>query len=238
MGIFGLSYKKVLLEDDEFKISAEDDDAKTKPEEDDEEDTGGDDNDLNIEEDDAKTDDSDSGEDTTSPEEDKSDTDNEDNDDFKISADDEEESTDDSTDTEDNTTNDTGDDVTDDSTDTEDDTSGEEDSDEESKLYASLSDKDKEAKNTELKGNYRELYMHCDNIIEKLNAIPKETENNEILGRLISTLSDLKVYIEFYLSNSYNDKSYIENDIMFNKYLNILNGVKNIIKDIKILIEM
>ena len=75
--------------------------------------------------------------------------------------------------------------------------------------------------------------MRCDSILEKVKLIPKDSDNVSIYKRIVSTLSDLKVYIDFYLDKVYDSKSYVENDIMFNKYLAILNGIKNILKTLK-----
>ena len=43
--------------------------------------------------------------------------------------------------------------------------------------------------------------------------------------------NDLKGYIEFYITNTYNTKSYIENMVNFQKYLTILNGIRMTLKD-------
>ena len=226
MGMFGLG---LILEDDEFKISAGDDkedDTTVDPEADDTADTD-------------NTDDTTTPEDDTESSGDTEPVDDEDNDDFTISARDDDTDTEDNADGEENTGDDTPEDNTDGEEDTGDDTpeDGEEE-DPSTKMYDSLSDQDKENKNVALKGNYRELYMNCDSIIEKLNDIPKEIDNNAIVGNVISSLSDLKSYIEYYLANNFNNRTFIENDIMFNKYLSILNGIKNVIKDIQILIEL
>ena len=100
-----------------------------------------------------------------------------------------------------------------------------------------MTDVEKNNKNIELKANFQELYMKCDSIIEKIKLIPKDNDNVNIYKRIINTLSDLKVYVEFYLDKVFSSKSFLENDTMFNKYLAILNGVKNIMKTIDSNIE-
>ena len=75
--------------------------------------------------------------------------------------------------------------------------------------------------------------MSCDSIIEKLKMVPKTTDNVNIYKRVVNTLFDLKSYIEFYLDKVFDSKSFLENDIMFNKYLGILNGVKNVLKTVQ-----
>ena len=75
--------------------------------------------------------------------------------------------------------------------------------------------------------------MSCDSIIEKLKMVPKTIDNVNIYKRVVNTLFDLKSYIEFYLDKVFDSKSFLENDIMFNKYLGILNGVKNVLKTVQ-----
>ena len=75
--------------------------------------------------------------------------------------------------------------------------------------------------------------MTCDSIIEKLKMIPKDIDNVNIYKRIMNTLLDLKAYIEFYLERVYDSKSFLENDVMFTKYLGILNGVKNVLKTLE-----
>lgn len=134
-------------------------------------------------------------------------------------------------------TDDSGEDIENTDSDTSNNIEDSEDSGEDTKskfdaaLYDSLSDSEKANKNAELLSNYKDLYISCDNIIEKINNINKDTESIKVLQRIACTLSDLKYYISFYLDNNYKNKSYYENDIMFNKYLSILNGVKNVLQE-------
>ena len=75
--------------------------------------------------------------------------------------------------------------------------------------------------------------MACDTILEKIKMIPIDNDNADIYKRISTTLTDLKSYIEFYLDKVFNNKSLLENDIMFNKYLAILNGIKNVLKTVQ-----
>ena len=100
-------------------------------------------------------------------------------------------------------------------------------------LFDTLSDEEKQNKILELKGNFKNMYITCDNVINKINDIYKNSENIKILQRIVVSLTDLKTYIQFYITNVFNGKSYFENDVMFNKYLAILNGIKSILQQIE-----
>lgn len=103
----------------------------------------------------------------------------------------------------------------------------------ERQLFDSLSPEEQAIKNNMLKKLYIELYTNCNNIIDKLNNIGSELDEvNPQIKRVLALLFNLKQMIDDYLTNIYKTKSYIENDIMFNRYLSVLNSVKNIIKDI------
>ena len=215
-------------EDTEPEIEGEDEEddaADTEGEEDseeddnydintDEEDTEGENTEEETDAEDSNTEDSEGGEDNTEDKE------SDEDDDYTIKTDGEE----DSEGGEDGEES-TGDETTEEQP--------EEDTKENEEMFDSLSDVEKENKILELKNNYNSMYATCDSIIDKIDDIPKMEENKDILKRVVRTLSDLKVYIRYHLTKNFDEKSYIENDILFNKYLSILNGIKNVIKEIE-----
>lgn len=102
-------------------------------------------------------------------------------------------------------------------------------------LFDSLSPQEQKEKNIELKKLYFQLYSNCDYVIDKLNNISDADmeEYGVQIRKVLSVLFDLKQMISDYATKLYASKSYIENDIMFNRYLSILNTVKNITSDIR-----
>ena len=101
-------------------------------------------------------------------------------------------------------------------------------------LFDSLSIPEQQIKVKELKNQFGELYGNCLSIIDRLNNISLEL-NDEYpqLKRLNEILYNLKDTISFYILNIYDIKSYFENDIIFNRYLAILNGVKTVLNTVK-----
>ena len=231
MGIYSRYILEADKDEDNFDINIEEDDtSKGNNKENNEEKTEEldlkDDEDMTVDADATeKQAEEDNNQDDETTDENNEETPAEDNEDFTINPDDE--NTDNSEEDTENTDSDTTNNIEDSEEDDGEDTKSKFDA----ALYDSLSDSEKANKNAELLSNYKDLYISCDNIIEKINNINKDTENIKVLQRIACTLSDLKYYISFYLDNNYKNKSYYENDIMFNKYLAILNGVKNVLQE-------
>lgn len=136
-----------------------------------------------------------------------------------------------------------------DSTDPNADDGGDDDSDEEDdseevdedslkamdgKLYEDLSPAEQKMKIRHHKQLFTDLLYTCANIGDKLNAIYIEDQDANLqVKRAGSMIFDLKQMISDYFLNTYDSKSYQENDIMFNRYLAVLNQVKGLTDDIK-----
>ena len=105
-------------------------------------------------------------------------------------------------------------------------------SDLEDNIFSSLTPEQKAIKVVELKGSYVELFKACDDILEKINLIPKENSTIEVFENITNTLLDLKTYIEYYISRTYDTRSYLENEVTLQKYTTIFNAVKEMFKEI------
>ena len=105
-------------------------------------------------------------------------------------------------------------------------------SDLEDSIFSSLTPEQKAIKVVELKGSYVELFKACDDILEKINLIPKENSTIEVFENITNTLLDLKTYIEYYISRTYDTRSYLENEVTLQKYTTIFNAVKEMFKEI------
>ena len=94
-------------------------------------------------------------------------------------------------------------------------------------LFASMTPQEQKMKIVKLKESYKELYERIGQIIEKYDAISLEFEDyGHIIKKSLDVLNDLKSYIADYMLELFDSKSYIENDVMFNRYLIILNTIK------------
>lgn len=99
-------------------------------------------------------------------------------------------------------------------------------------IFADLSKEEQSVKIEELKQLYSDLYSSVDDFIRKINDIDPDENNVRVIKRCSNTLYNLKKYISDYLLNLFPVKSYIENDVEFNRFLTILNSVANVINDI------
>ena len=160
------------------------------------------------------------------------DDDNPSDDDFNIDADDD-------TGDDDGGDSDTADTSTDDNEPTaEEDAANDESSEKdikakEKEIFASLSPAEQRVKNKQLKNRFKDLYDNCSNIIEKINEIGGDIQSvSPQLKRTISILFEIKSNIYDYLMDLYDANGYFENEIIYNKYLVMLNSVKNILVEI------
>lgn len=101
-------------------------------------------------------------------------------------------------------------------------------------LFDTLSPDEQHAKIKALKDLYIELYTTCENLMDKFNSVSLEYDDaNSQFKRIVNTLYGLKKMISDYLLNSFDSRSYLENDIMFNRYLAVLNSIKNVSTELK-----
>jgi uncharacterized protein YpmS len=68
--------------------------------------------------------------------------------------------------------------------------------------------------------------------LEKINNTETDETNIHTINRASMAVFTLRKYIADYINNSFPYKSYIENDITFNRFLSILNSVSSVLEDI------
>ena len=105
----------------------------------------------------------------------------------------------------------------------------------ENELFENLTDKQKQIKIKELKNNYVELFNRCDGIIDIINSRkPSDETTVQIFEYINNVILDLQNTVHDYLEHAFATKSYLENDAQFKSYLNILNTINNILKELNI----
>lgn len=98
-------------------------------------------------------------------------------------------------------------------------------------LYANLTPEEKAYRNMVLKNEYKNLYTLCGSILVQTGYFPNIAESQDVLKRIIKSLQNFRKYIEFYITNIYDTKSFYENKYQYEVYLQIFNGIKSIFKD-------
>lgn len=99
-------------------------------------------------------------------------------------------------------------------------------------IFSSLTAEEQIIKIKELQRLFGDLYTSVDDIHKKINDIGFDEDNIEIMNRISSTIYSLKKYIGDYITDKFPYKSYIENDIAFNRFLSILNSVTSVLNDV------
>ena len=107
--------------------------------------------------------------------------------------------------------------------------SDEEVNDDNTDIFSSLSAEEQQIKIKELKGLYQQMYTSCDELLDRINNLEFTEDSLPVMTRITYALYDLKKYISEYITSVFPRKSYIENDITFNRFLMILNSVKDIL---------
>lgn len=101
-------------------------------------------------------------------------------------------------------------------------------------IFDTLSPQEQKIKTVKLKELFMDLYNRCEEIINKLDSIGVDYEDlGSPIHKSIETLYSLKQMISTYLLYLFDSKSYIENDIVFNRFLTALNQIKLITKDMR-----
>lgn len=107
--------------------------------------------------------------------------------------------------------------------------SDEEVNDDNTDIFSSLSAEEQQIKIKELKGLYQQMYTSCDELLDRINNLEFTEDSLPVMTRITYALYDLKKYVSEYIISIFPRKSYIENDIAFNRFLMILNSVKDIL---------
>lgn len=105
--------------------------------------------------------------------------------------------------------------------------------DAENDIFNGLSDQDKVIKINELKDLYQDLYNRVITLYDKVNNIPKDDELIKVYNFIIDNLSDLKQFVYDYLTNTFDNKTYLENMVNYKKYLSTLNVINGILEEIR-----
>jgi hypothetical protein len=94
-------------------------------------------------------------------------------------------------------------------------------------IFSSLTKEEQAIKISELKKIFNNLYIYTSDMLEKINDINPDEDNLESIYRITSALYELKQNIGDYIKNIFPIKSYIENDIAYNRYLIIIRSITN-----------
>ncbi len=104
-------------------------------------------------------------------------------------------------------------------------------------IFSTLSKEEQSIKISELKKKFNELYIYISDMYGKINDINPDEDNLEAIYRVTSGLYSLRAYVGDYIKNIFSLKSYIENDITYNRFLTIIQSITQVINSLATEIE-
>lgn len=127
--------------------------------------------------------------------------------------------------------------IEDDSRNSENEDEGTEDNEENGKLgdslYQNLTPEEKANRDYAQKQEYLDMHHSCNRMIGQLNHFPMTSQSTKQIKPLMDALYSFKTYISYYLNHIYSTKSYLENHIKFIEYLQILDGFRQVFKEME-----
>lgn len=106
---------------------------------------------------------------------------------------------------------------------------GEEVNQDNTDMFATMSAEDQAMKITELKNLYGQLFSHIDDIQNKLTNVDLEDNTIDVITKISNELYNLKNYVEQYLTKRFNTASWYENEVMYNRFLMIIDSQSRIL---------
>lgn len=100
-------------------------------------------------------------------------------------------------------------------------------------IFDNLSEDQKATKIKELKTLYISLYGNCDTLLEHIDDLPKEETTIKIYEFISNNINDLKQYIVDYINDTFDNRTYIENLTVFQKYLSVLDTINGLLEEIR-----
>ena len=100
-------------------------------------------------------------------------------------------------------------------------------------VFDELNDKEKELKIKELKELFIQVHIKCGTISGKVSDLKTDEETIQIAEYISGTLIDLQKYIDDYINNIFDTKTYIENVAHLQKYITIFNAIGKVFNEIR-----
>lgn len=104
----------------------------------------------------------------------------------------------------------------------------------EEEMYANLTPEQLDIKHKELKGQFLEMFDIVSELIDRIGDAGTSEENIKIIEYISNNLINLKDMISDYVNDVYQTKSYIENSIVYNRFLATLNGINRLLEEIQV----
>ena len=100
-------------------------------------------------------------------------------------------------------------------------------------IFDNLSDAEKQLKIKELKELYIAVYNKCTSITDMMAEIRRDEATIQIIEYISNTLIDLKQYVNDYINEIFDNKTYVENLSQLQKYIMVFNAINKVLAQIK-----
>lgn len=108
----------------------------------------------------------------------------------------------------------------------------------ENEIFDQLSEPEKQMKINELKKLYGVLIDKADSLYKLTQEISKTDDTVRMIDYTLNTLLDLKTYLKDYVIDVYENRTYLQNSVNFQKFLTIFDAIHAIFKEIKKQLEL
>jgi len=103
----------------------------------------------------------------------------------------------------------------------------------EGEIFDQLSEPEKQMKINELKKLYGLLIDKADSLYKLTQEISKTDDTVKMIDYTLNTLMDLKTYLKDYVVDVFDNRTYLQNSVNFQKFLTIFDAIHSIFKEIK-----
>ena len=103
----------------------------------------------------------------------------------------------------------------------------------EAEIFDQLSESEKQMKINELKKLYGLLIDKADSLYKLTQEISKTDDTVKMIDYTLNTLMDLKTYMKDYVIDVFDNRTYLQNSVNFQKFLTIFDAIHSIFKEIK-----
>ena len=102
----------------------------------------------------------------------------------------------------------------------------------EQEIFADLTPPQLALKHQELKSNFLKIYDSTASIIDRINEIPSDERFTASISYVNKQLSTFRDTLTDYINDVYSTKSYMENQVNYYKFLNVLHSINQILDEI------
>ena len=98
-------------------------------------------------------------------------------------------------------------------------------------IFSTLTAEEQAIKIKELKKQYNDMYIYIDDLIDKIGDINIDEDNAETIERISKNLYRLREYLQQYITTTFNQKDYFDNDVFFRRFLYVLYSINTTIEE-------